>query len=462
MSESDRTPWLWQRSHWERTVLGLLAAAIAYQIFVDPIVGTADNRDWWRVTKQLGIAYLDAPGPDATFFKNIQREYTVVAPQDVQYLTSELLLGRVARAVSGFVSKDGLFDLRWMGCVHALAYLAATGVFLAAFHRRSRRARIAVGAFVLVTLSDVRIVSYFNSFYCENAQVIFLIAALGFAMLGVDAERPARQRALLYAAFLACSSLFFFAKTQDLVFCAPFAVIAYRLLPRGGWRPRAAIALTVLALFVWGMASDAYAVTHRVNIGVTLQEEILPHSKTPEKDLQELGDGDVANVTFARIALFYAKRPHRWWTMCRRRMKQAFTHVPFGNFEPATAITGASNAFAESQAFEAFGRWKDRHYPRSPWFWIACAVGYVVLLSAKLYAGRTERDRALAILNLMLVAGCVLQLVAVITFEANGTEKHFFIFNVLVDFVLLLAGFELAALAALVRERWRLARSLQL
>jgi hypothetical protein len=42
--------------------------------------------------------------------------------------------------------------------------------------------------------------------------------------------------------------------------------------------------------------------------------------------------------------------------------------------------------------------------------------------------------------------------VAVITFEANGTDKHFFLFNVLADLLCLFATLDVVAVA---RHVWR-------
>ena len=427
------------RRAWPYAVLALIAASVGYQLFVDPIVGTADNNDWWRVIKQVGLDYATEP----TMFANVYRDYVFVPKQDVAYLTSQLPLTRIALGLNAVFSSDDQFDLRWMGLVNAVAYLAAIGVFLAAFRRHKPWMQVTVAIAALVMFTDVRIVAYFNSCYCEPAQIIFLIAAIGFALLTMDETRTQRQRIVLYVLFHVTSILFFFAKTQDLVFCVPFAALAYQLLPTPhGWRPRAALAALVLALFVWGMKSDAYAATKGVNVRVHVEEELLKFSPTPVADLQVLGKGDVFKVTFGKIAVFYAKRPGRWWSMASRRMKEAFSWTPYGNFE--LPLRG------ESEAFDEFSNFKKRHYPRSLPFWIAAAVLYAGALIAKVRLGG-ERNPAL--LSGMLVVGCILQFLAVVTFEANGTEKHFFIFNVLVDLVLVLAIFELAQLASLVRAR---------
>lgn len=438
--------WLLQGRRWERGVLAVIAAIVAYQVFFEPIVGTSDNRDYWRVMKQIGVGYKDSPDP--TFFSHIQRDFVIVPKEEVKYLTSQVLLGHIAVSVNDVVSKDGHFDICVMGLVNSLAYLSAIAIFLAAVRGRKQWIRVCVGASALLIFTDVRLVAYFNSFYCESAQLVFLVATAGLALLTADESRTRRFRFVSYFAFLMCSVLFLFAKTQDLVFSFPIAVIASRLLPFAA--PcrylRSAIAAAFVVLFIWGMKSDAYAVTHQVNVNVTLDEEIFPHSKDPTADLHELGEGDRANVTFGRIAVFYAHHPIRWWKVAKRRLHEAFTRTPYGNFERPL--------HGESQAFDGFSKWKNRHYPRSLTFWIIVIVGYLTSLAAKWHLGG-QQDRALALVNAMWTAGCVLEFIAIVTFEANGTEKHFFIFNVLVDLLFVMSLLEIDRVVGLWRDRRR-------
>jgi hypothetical protein len=51
-----------------------------------------------------------------------------------------------------------------------------------------------------------------------------------------------------------------------------------------------------------------------------------------------------------------------------------------------------------------------------------------------------------------------LEFIAVVTFEANGTAKHFFIFNVAVDLCILMALLSLCEAAA---QLWRRRRGAQ-
>ena len=75
-------------------------------------------------------------------------------------------------------------------------------------------------------------------------------------------------------------------------------------------------------------------------------------------------------------------------------------------------------------------------------------VAYAAILAARWRMGE-QADRRTVIVSAMLVVGCILQFVAVVTFEANGTEKHFFIFNALVDVAMVLAILDIARVAEL-------------
>jgi hypothetical protein len=55
----------------------------------------------------------------------------------------------------------------------------------------------------------------------------------------------------------------------------------------------------------------------------------------------------------------------------------------------------------------------------------------------------------------MLALGCVLEFLVTTTFEANGTAKHLFIFNVTVDLCLLLAVISLAGASMRLWRRLR-------
>jgi hypothetical protein len=436
----------------EIVVLVVVALTLVYQLLLEPIVGVADNRDYYRVMRQLGVAWIN--NPEISVFKNIERKFALGPPSEVQYVTSAVPLGRIALALNKLVSKDGLFDLRMLGVVNATCYLAALALFLFAFHKRGYLVRFLVSLACVGAFTDVRLVSYFNSFFSESAQLIFLISTVGLA-LHASQRQANSYRWLWYGAWFGSALCFCVAKSQNMVFCFPLGVLAARLVPR----VRAATALRIIAglsfvgLFGWAILSDAYQDTRHRNLSVVLNEEVLVHSPDPERDIQELAYTGTQALGFGQIVMFYARHSDRFLSLLERRMGMTFDYIPYGSFElPMIGV---------SHAFELWSEWKRVHYSRSLGFWVVGASAYLVLLGIKwryVDANHAQRDRTL--INSLLLSSCALQFLVVSMFEANGPKKHFFIFNVLVDLVCLLGVIDLCDLSAWLRGRFVMKRSL--
>jgi peptidoglycan/LPS O-acetylase OafA/YrhL len=122
--------------------------------------------------------------------------------------------------------------------------------------------------------------------------------------------------------------------------------------------------------------------------------------------------------------------------MAKRQAKDAFGYLPLGNFTRASGFA----ANTQSRAFNVWSDLKKKHYPRNLALLVGLFLGYCTLAGMKarwLDGSPTARMATLA--GPALALGCALEFIVVVTFEANGTAKHFFIFNVAVDLCLLMA-----------------------
>jgi hypothetical protein len=102
----------------EITVLLLLTFAIAYQLFVDPVVGMADNRDFARVMDPAGIGYKSVAEYREAVFRFVETKFDFVAPTSHRYLTSERPILGVAKFLNRLLAKDGRFDVQVLGFCH--------------------------------------------------------------------------------------------------------------------------------------------------------------------------------------------------------------------------------------------------------------------------------------------------------------------------------------------------------
>jgi hypothetical protein len=428
-------------------VLAALAAAASgsWLLFFQPIVGIADNRDFWRVLVPSGLAYRTSL--DTTVFFFIQGHFDVVAPHPVHYLTSELLFTKLAVAIHRHLFGAGPFDLRLLGACHLAVYAPAVGLFVAAHRRRALATQLGLACLTVLMFCDVKLVAHFNSFYSESASLIFGILMLAGAMWACEPS-SARVRWVSYVAFVAAAILFGIAKPQNLVFLAPLAVLAYELFPaataddlyaRGRRRVLALlVAVAMLAIVPWALLSDAYDATRGVNVAVHLDEELFPHSPTPNRDRLELGISGhhYENVSLGSLARFYLHHPRRWWNLASRAMQEAFWCITHGNYEVSAGKPPGTN----SARFSLWSELQRRCAPRSLPVLIAICWTLGALWTRRIFTAAAKgADRRRALVALLILLGCIGEFIVTITFEANGNAKHLFIFNVMVDAVLLFA-----------------------
>jgi hypothetical protein len=437
----------------ETAVLFVLAVVVAYQLFVEPIVGIADNRDFARLMDPAGLDYTSVTAYREHVFQFVETKFAFVPPSPHRYLTSQRPIVAAAKLVNGIVAKDDKFDLRVLGLCNLALYLAAVAIFLRAFRPRRMAVRLFVSAAVLLMCPDVKWVSYFNSFYCESASLVFLFSTLGLALLCIQGTREGATAWLLWFGFLLSGFLFWMAKSQNTAFAPCLAVVAFYAFPRSQVRGRRYLRLLGTAAVpvgvVWTFLAGGYGVSVPTNAQVVWAEEIAPHSTTLVEDARQLRL-ERGSPTLGRVALFYVHHPVRWWRMAERQTREAFGYPALGNFTRSAGFAPK----AQSLAFGTWGELKKAHFPRSLLLLVCLFLAYVILASLK--ARRLDREpsaRRWTMAGPLLALGCALELVVVVTFEANGTTKHFFIFNAAVDLCLLMAILGLGESLAALRQR---------
>jgi len=445
----------WKPDRFEKAVLLMIVAAVAYQLFVEPIVGVADNRDSSRLIDPAGLDYESVAAYRKSVFHFVETKYAFVKASSNRYLTCARPILGLAKVLNRVVSKDGKFDIRCLGFCHLVLYTGALLIFLRAFRGAGRLRRILVAGAVLVLCTDVRLVSYFNSFYCESASLVFFLSTVGMALLGIQGPREGRPAWLLWFGYMASAFLFWMTKSQNTAFAPSLTLGAYFLFPQSQFRQQRWLrplgALIIPVGIAWAFTVNAYGSTTRANAATVLEEEILPHSQQPNVDRKELLQEPGGTVTLAGIARFYVKHPYRWWQMSERGAKQAFDYLPLGNF---TRSSGLGDA--RSQAFDFWSEFKKAHYPRSLGLFVGLFLGYWILAGIK--ARRLDEepvDRRWTLVGPIIALGCAFEFVATVTFEANGTARHLFLFNVAVDMCILLALLSVGDTATQLWRRYR-------
>ncbi len=453
------------------------AAILSLQLFVAPVVGLADNRDYERVMGYAGFQHTTEVGAER-YFSFLRTRYAIVNPGWFRsgYHSSETLLAFAARYAHLALSKQPLFDIRLLGAIHAALLLLALAGLIRACRDLAWPTQALVAALLVFVFTDVGYAAPFNSFYSQTASLLFLLLTAATAAEAVHRGRLSGGLLLLY---FGCALLFVGSKPQEKL-AAPLLALFGMLLAGvrldGAWR-RAAVWLGIglCAFSVWYGRHTPYTLREATMYQVVF-DDVLAHSAVPAVDAAELrldpewvkytGTNPYApdsalldpqfrvrflhQVGYRRILRFYLRHPRRLVERFERASPQAWSLRPtFGNFEKSPEHPVRTLA----TRFSLWSRMRGR-LGAHPLFWIALLLGgnLAAALATWRRSTRTGRLFREGVLLMILMAGLAL---AVCTLAQTPVElsRQLYAYHALCDLLLIADAGWIAE--ALVPDRQR-------
>jgi len=371
LSDAAAAPGRWNRFLVAASVM-VAAAIVAAQLFVEPVVGLADNDDYQRVMGYAGFQHTTAD-PAERYFSYVRTQYAVVAPFWFRggYHSSETLLAFAARFVHQAAARGPVFDLRWLGTIHAGLFLLALALLVRACRDLAPAAQAAAAALLVFFFTDVGYVAPFNSFYSQTASLLFLLLT---AAVAAEAVRRGRLEGAAILAYFGLALLFVGSKPQEKLAAPLLALYGMRLAgvrASGFWRRRASwLAAGLVAFAAWYGRHTPYSLREATMFQVVF-DEILAHSPDRAADAAALGlDPDwlrytgtnayapdsplrqpefrvalLHRVGYRRVLRFYAAHPARLLGRLERASRQAWSMRPaLGNFEKSPAYPEPATA----------------------------------------------------------------------------------------------------------------------
>jgi hypothetical protein len=288
--------------------LAAAAAAIVTTLMLPPIVGLADNGDFDRVMLPAGLRSLAGAFEDRYFHWMQPRFAHAPRTADVSgYRTSEILLTRLAVAASKRTGAS-LFDVRFLGAVHASLLILALALLVAAGRDLVAPAQALAAVLLVFFFTDPGYLAAFQSLYAQAASLPFLLLTAGVAALGI---RRGRLSGWTLPTYFLCAALFVTSKPQESVQALLLAPLGVRLAWPGASRAARGAALVLaagLALLAWRYYASSQASSGWLTRYNQLFFEILPNSPDPARDLEELGL-DPSLARFARVKAWAAESP---------------------------------------------------------------------------------------------------------------------------------------------------------
>jgi hypothetical protein len=392
-----------------------MAFSVTAQLFAPPIVGLADNADFGKVIGPFGLA-----GFEANERRFVQLRYEFGSDRawlDSPFRSAERALVWIAVGLNRLVSRDGTFDIRVMGAVHAALYL---GVWWLLLPRLGWAAILAALVF-----ADVMYVSLLNSFHMDVAALLGLVAMVAF-----DGHLAGGLAVVL-------------SKTQHAPLGPVLAVGA--LLRRSRWRWVGAAAPLAGAVWMFAGSPPEYARIATYNV---VFFRLLPGSRDVGADLAELGldnsvrryigtyayqpesglDDPATEVSHARIAAYYLRHPVTAWEHMTAAMQEAarLRHL-VGNF---TRESGKPE-YAESATF---AWWSDAKRAMFEPSGVRFTVASLLLIAVSIaWAVRTR-----SLMPGLLAAMALLKMGIGTLADTLEVARHLFLFHAMCDLMLIL------------------------
>ncbi|MDQ3011649.1 MAG: hypothetical protein M3X11_13195, partial [Acidobacteriota bacterium] len=447
----------------ESAALLLIGMVIAMQLFWPPMIGLASNGDFERLMHWGKFEYITNDDSEK-YFNWINRNFHITQSPWTAWRgfgSSEVIFVKLSAIIGDWLIRGDGFDLRVIGVVHLLAFVAALWLLMQGWRVAIKLSPLYLLPGILLIFCDVGYTACFNSFYSEPASLIFLLAMVGTGL----AITPLEHRRMGLLLFFLSAGLFIAAKPQNFALIPPLLLFCVRLFQL--YRKSHQRAITVafaLALMAAPLALNIIApwYTNNGRYQSTFYG-ILKDSPDPAADLRELGldpkfavlagttifhanlPVDIKGQEFQeqfyrrinhfKIAKFYLTHPRRFLTKLNVTTQNGYQlRLNLGNYEKATGLP----ARTESHRWSVWSDFKQTYWPKSLWF----LAGYCLLLAClilKSYrrsspAGRTLREFCL-MLWLMMLAAFVTPMLG------DGESdfiKHLFLFNALFDLSLLL------------------------
>jgi hypothetical protein len=444
----------------EAAAMLLAAGILVYQLLLPPVVGLADEGDFVKILRPVGLKY-QIPESPARYYDFLTLRYDIVPPwSEGGYVTSESLLAAIARLYAGGIPARGVLDIRVLGALHIVLFVAGLALLLAGSRGWSRATRFVFAGLLIFFFTDVGYAAYFNSFYSATASFLFLLLSAGAVLCLVRDGASRGATAVYWLAALGFAT----SKPQESLQAGLLAVLGVLLARRGREGRQLPAALLAASLCLAGAAyyfrTPLMLKTDALYNDVFL--EILQHTNDPEADLSELGlpaewaaysgthaylpdspirDGKfrsefLKRVGYRKIVGFYLRHPARLSMVLRAAAQRAFRlrqHY-LGNF----AKSEGGKPRERSRAFGLWSGLKTRLGPSGPWLlpllWLGNFAGAVVAWRAS----RSAEVRCLASGVAVLVAMSVLEfLVCSLGDALADVARHLHSFNAMTDLLLI-------------------------
>ncbi len=438
-------------------------------LFLSPVIGMADNGDFYRIMVGNGLYKLDRYETDQYF------SYSSTKFGMYQYYNEfrsgfesgqKPLIALAVMLDNLFTGQDGLFDIRFQAAILSLYCVAAVYLITKYATLKAKGPwSYLISLLAVLMFADVGYLAYFNSFYAEGLAFVSFLACIASALL---LSRGWGRKTWLMLSFtvngliLTCSKQQFaplgillgvmclflnspgrefsiqknlgWLKRSCAGILAAAGILVYVLIPQEFVEINAYHAMTRGVMMTSENPEDALN-DFEINPQYALLDQTIYYERNPVIDVQDsmLKEDFYARYGFVSIAQYYIMHPGQLIAMLDLSAKSANSIRPesIGNYDRSAG----KEPGAQASLFSLYSTIKKA--------WVPKTFGFILLYFLSMLVMSYKDRQRMLILGFVLLMGLSQIAVSIIGAGDADLSKHIFLYNVAFDislFVLVSAG----------------------
>ncbi|WP_079427221.1 hypothetical protein [Clostridium oryzae] len=458
----------------ERTIVIISCIILSFialrVLFIKPLIGMADNGDFFREINNAGLYYLSDNYKDRHFgyFNRLYgiRQY-LYESNDV-FISSLFILIKIALFINKIFISGKIFDLRVLAILYFSFFILAFFMIMNFFSKIVKKPVLLVMVSLTIFIfGDIGYLAYFNSFYGEPASYVFFFLMLGIVFKISDENSP---RLKLFIFYTIVSTIFITAKQQNTPTIILLLILNTRILTLRKsklWKLIVAAGTAVIVVAsICTYALITQNISH-INKYHAYTRGILSESSDQEKDTEALGlnkkftilngttyydkyfienpeskrmnEEFYKNLSYFSIIKYYLTHIDKLSGKLNMAAKNSFIIRPdaIGNYEKAYGNKYGGKTYF----FTAWSSIKCRLFPRNFKFILFFYASFYGMLMKAYIEGFIKKDlRLKMIIEILAIVGVIGIMQFGISFLGAGDadiSKHLFLFNVCFDCMLI-------------------------
>ncbi len=439
-------------------------------LFIHPIIGMADNGDFYRVINKSGAYHLNKNSNDI-FLGYFIKDYGIYKYNNDYaniLISTQSIFVKLAIFLDSFFTKDYVLDIRFMSIMFLIIEAIGVYFFIKALINKvdNSKYKLIITLLTILIFCDTGYLAYYNSFYGESVNICCFLMSIGLLIYMIEFDKFTWYNLIAFG----ISSFLFFGSKQQL---APVGIlISFIFIIIGVYttnKPLTKILTYILAIifiissmvFYKSITGDFKYINiyHSMNRGILLNEDdpdsILEdfnistqYSLLQETDFfeeiklldpyeEKLIDDYYEKFSLGKILEYYITHPKAFIKVLKISFNNGYSIRPkvIGNYEQSEH----KEFGAKSYFFATWSTFKEKVIPKNMLFTVATIVIYLYLSTSRFLKAIKNNNKKIQLKEItyfyVFLVGISQIIISVIGAGDADLSKHVFMYNMAFDLI---------------------------